>query len=148
MNKKKDEPSSAGWKVPDIRRRTVATGCAIALACTLVIGLPFLFLMENSWLMALTGSIGLFIGGFLVGARVGLSLALVNGALMAILYNITVSVVFFIGSFLQVLPEPMPGLPQGDSTFFFAWPLVQFAIGILSAIIGARIFANRLGGAA
>ena len=95
-------------------------------------------------MMALAGSASLLVGGLLVGRRVTSSVAVVNGALMAILYNLSVAIFFFVGSFLEVLPEPLPGLPQGDSTFFFAWPLAQFVIGIVSAIVGSRIFANRL----
>lgn len=145
MDKEKDVSSSEGWRVPDIRWGTVALGYATGLAGTFVVGLPLLVIMGSSWLMALTGSIGLFVGGALVGIRVGSSLAVVNGALTAILLNLTVGLAFFIGSFFQVLPEPLPGLPQGDSIFFFAWPLAQFAIGTLSAIMASRIFADRHG---
>ncbi|MDP2728914.1 MAG: hypothetical protein Q8O55_00300 [Dehalococcoidales bacterium] len=133
---------SSGWKIPDIRWKPVGLGYAVGLLSTLVAGLPLLVIMGNSWLMALAGSIGLFIGGLVTGRRVGPSLSLVNGALMAMLYNLTVSILFFIGSFLQVLPEPLPGLPQGDSTFFFAWPLGQFVIGIFSAILGSRLHSS------
>lgn len=120
-------------------------GYAIGLLSTIVAGLPLLLIMGDSWLMAITGSIGLFVGGLVTGKRVGPPLAVLNGALMAMLYNFTVSILFFIGSFLQVLPEPLPGLPQGDSTFFFAWPLGQFAIGIFSAILGSRFHSNSPG---
>lgn len=135
---------SKGWNVPDIHWRAVWLGYVIGLLSTLVAGFPLLLITENSWLMAIAGSVGLFIGGLVTGRRVGRSLAVVNGALMAMLYNLTVSILFYVGSFLQVLPEPLPGLPQGDSTFFFAWPLAQFAIGIFSTILGCRILSKRL----
>ena len=144
MDKDKNAPSSIGWQVPEIRWKTVGLGYATGLLGTLVIGLPLLLIMGKSWMMALAGSASLLVGGLLVGRRVTSSVAVVNGALMAILYNLSVAIFFFVGSFLEVLPEPLPGLPQGDSTFFFAWPLAQFVIGIVSAIVGSRIFANRL----
>ena len=147
-DKEKNTPSPAGWQVPEIRWRTVWLGYLAGLLSTLVIGLPILVIMGKSWLMALAGSLGLFVGGLLVGRQVTSSVAVVNGALMAILYNLTVALFYFVGSFLEVFPEPLPGLPQGDSTFFFAWPLAQFVIGILGAIIASRIVANRLGRAA
>ena len=143
-DEEKDVPSSASWQVPEIRWRTVWLGYLIGLLSTLVIGLPFLLIMKRSWLMALAGSIGLLVGSLVVGRRVTRSTAVVNGALMAILYNLSIALFYFIGSFLEVFPEPLPGLPQGDSTFFFAWPLAQFVIGILGAIIGSRFLAKRL----
>lgn len=137
--------SSEGWRIPDIRWKAVWLGYAIGMLGTVAVGLPLLLIIGNSWLVALVGLVGLFIGGLVTGRMVSDRLLLVvNGALMAILYNSTVSLLFFVGSFLEVLPEPLPGLPTGDSTFFFAWPLVQFAIGLLSAVIGSRIFGNRI----
>lgn len=122
----------------DIHWRAVWAGYLVGLASTIAVGTPLVLIMRSSWLLAIAGSAGLFAGGFVTGRRVGPQLAVVNGALMAILYNFTVAVAFFIGSFLELLPEPLPGLPQGDSTFFFAWPLAQFAIGIVAAILGSR----------
>lgn len=137
----KDAPSTAGWKVQDIRWAPVGLGFVLGLLGTLVVGLPLLVITDDSWLMAIAGSAGLLVGGLVAGRMMGASLAVVNGALIAILYNLTVSLVFFAGSFLQILPEPLPGLPQGDSTFFFAWPLVQFAIAIFGSIMGSRMAA-------
>ncbi|MBI4329681.1 MAG: hypothetical protein HY673_00185 [Chloroflexi bacterium] len=142
MKKETSIPPSGSWKIPDIQWKSVVLGYAIGLMGTLVVGLPLLLIMEGSRLMALAGSVSLLIGGLVAGRWAGRSLAVVNGALMAILYNFTVSIAFFVGSFLQLLPEPMPGLPQGDSTYFFAWPLLQFAIGILSSILGSRFAAS------
>ena len=58
---------------------------------------------------------------------------------MGILYNLTVVVALFAGWFFELLPEPLPGLSQGDSTFFFTWPLMQFAVSVIGAIVGSRI---------
>ncbi|MBI4286826.1 MAG: hypothetical protein HY671_00155 [Chloroflexi bacterium] len=122
----------------DIRWAAVWSGYSVGLASTIVVGTPLVLIMRSSWLLAIAGSAGLFAGGFVTGRKVGSQLAVVNGALMAILYNLTLSLAYFVGSFLELLPEPLPGLPQGDSTFFFAWPLAQFAIGIAAAISGSR----------
>ena len=122
----------------DIYWRAVWSGYLVGLASTIVAGTPLIVVMRSSWLLAFAGSAGLFSGGIIAGRRVGRQLAVVNGALMAILYNFTLALAFFIGSFLQLLPEPLPGLPQGDSTFFFAWPLGQFAIGIVGTLLGSH----------
>jgi len=87
--------------------------------------------------------VGLFVGGLLTGRRVWPRPPLLNGALLAVVYNLTVVVAFFIGSFLEILHEPLPGLPQGDSTFFFAWPLAQFVLATAGAAIGGRMSVKR-----
>lgn len=135
--------SQGGWAVQDLHWGATGFGYAIGLLVTLVAGLPLLLINENTWLLAAAGSAGLMAGGLVTGRRVGSQLALVNGALMGILYNFTVALSYFIGSSFQLFPEPLPGLPQGDSTFFFAWPLAQFAIGILGTTLGSRIGVSR-----
>lgn len=130
--------SGGGWRVGDIRWRGVGLGYLVGVVVTLAAGLPLFLIRESSWLFALAGLGGLLLGGFIVGRRVGPQLAPVNGALLGVLYYFTVALAFLAGSFLQVLPEPLPGLPQGDSTFFFAWPLSQFVVSILGAVLGSR----------
>lgn len=133
-----------GWSVPDLHWRAAGLGYATGLLGTLLVGFPLLLINENTWLLAGAGSASLLAGGLVTGGRVGSQLALVNGAWMGLLYNLSVALSYFIGSFLEVFPEPLPGLPQGDSTFFFAWPLAQFAIGILGTTLGSRISVSRI----
>lgn len=135
--------SQGGWAVQDLHWGAAGPGYAIGVLVTLLAGLPLLLINDNTWLFAGAGSAGLLAGGLVTGRRVGSQLALVNGAWMGILYNLTVTLSYFIGSFLELFPEPLPGLPQGDSTFFFAWPLVQFAIALLASVLGSRIGVNR-----
>lgn len=128
-----------GYRVVDIGWKAVLWGYTIGVVVTLAAGMPLLLTLESSWMLGLIGLGGLFAGGFVVGARVGLRTAIINGALMGILYNLTVVVALFAGWFFELLPEPLPGLSQGDSTFFFAWPLMQFAVSVIGAIVGSRI---------
>lgn len=128
----------AGWSIGDFRWRAVGAGYLISLAVTLLAGIPLLILAENAWLLAAAGTAALLAGGFVVGRWGGRKLAVLNGALMAILYYLTLSLAFFVGSLLELLPEPLPGLPQGDSTFYFAWPLAQLIVGIVGAAVGVR----------
>ena len=128
--------------VEDIRWRAVGAGYFIGVLVTLVAGVPLLVFAESSWLLAGAGLGGLLIGGFATGRMAGAQIALINGALMGILYYFTTALSFFAGSFLQLLPEPLPGLPQGDSTFFFAWPLAQFVASVLGAVLGSRTAAK------
>lgn len=140
MEENNEFPS--GWQIGDFPWRVDGVGYLIGLATTLIVGIPLFLATENAWWLAVAGTVGLLIGGFVVGRRVGPKLATINGALMATLYYLTVALAFFVGSILEVLPEPLPGLPQGDSTFYFAWPLAQIVVGILGAALGSRFAAR------
>lgn len=140
---KKQATPQGGWHIRDIVWKVVWWGYSLGLIITLAVGLPLLLVAESSWVLGLAGLGGLFAGGFVVGAKVGIRTAIINGALMGILYNLTVVVALFAGWFFELLPEPLPGLSQGDSTFFFAWPLIQFAISVVSAIVGSRLAGKR-----
>jgi len=59
-----------------------------------------------------------------------------NGAFIAVFYFSIAAAAIFGGEFLGVLPDPLPGLPRGDSTFFFVWPLEQLAAGTVGAAAG------------
>lgn len=131
-----------GWQVDDVRWGAVWVGYFVGLIITAVVGVPLLLVLESSWLLALAGLGGLLFGGFVVGRKVGPRLAPINGALTGIVYYFTVALAFFAASFLELLPEPLPGLPQGDSTFFFAWPLAQLVVSVLSAALGSRTSLN------
>ena len=136
---KKQATPQGGWHIRDIVWKAVWWGYSLGLIITLAVGVPLLLVSGSSWLLGLAGLGGLFAGGFMVGARVGPRVAVINGALMGIMYNMTVVVALFAGWFFELLPEPLPGLPQGDSTFFFAWPLMQFAVSVVGAMVGSRL---------
>ncbi|MBI2911841.1 MAG: hypothetical protein HYY05_06840, partial [Chloroflexi bacterium] len=87
-----------GWRVADVRWRAVGIGYVIGLLVTLVAGLPLFLLAESSWLLALSGLGGLLLGGIVAGRMVGVQLALINGALMGILYYFTTALTYLAGS--------------------------------------------------
>ena len=66
-----------------------------------------------------------------------------NGAFIAVFYFGTAALVIFSAEFLGVLPDPLPALPRGDSTFFFVWPLEQLAAGTLGAMLGGWLWERR-----
>ena len=127
----------------DIAWRLVLAGYALALFGTLLVGgWGLVFAGHGMWWLALWGLGFLFMGGALAGhfARTAEPL---NGAYIAVLYFWTVTAVIFTGEFLEVLPDPLPGLPRGDSTFFFVWPLAQLAAGTIGAIAGGVLARRR-----
>lgn len=139
----KQAASQGGWHVADIVWKAVWRGYAISLVITLAAGVPLLLALESMWLLGAAGLVGLLGGGVVVGARAGRHVAIINSALMGIMYSMTIIVALFAGWVLELLPEPLPGLPQGDSTFFFAWPLMLFAVSIAGGIVGSRLAATQ-----
>ena len=120
----------------DIAWAAVWAGFAIALLGTLAAGTwAFVFAGKGTWWAANLGILSLFCGAFFTGWRAGTAEPL-NGAFIAVFYFSTAAAAIFGGEFLRVMPDPLPGLPRGDSTFFFVWPLEQLAVGTVGAAAG------------
>lgn len=131
------EPQSAGSRRPtDIAWGKVWLGYGAALIATLIIaGWGLVFGSRGIWSIAGWGAGFLFAAGFWAGHRARDPEPL-NGAFIAVLYCATLVFAYFAGEFFAVLPDPLPGLPRGDSTFFFVWPLAQLAAATVGAILG------------
>ncbi len=128
----------------DIAWRAVWAGYALAVAGTAILG-GLLFLSQpNVWRVALAGLVSLLVSGFVAGWKARTAEP-INGALIAVAYLATTASVLFGGEILGVLPEPLPGLPRGDSTFFFVWPLGQLVSGTAGASLGGWLAATRRG---
>ena len=127
----------------DIAWSAVWTGFAIALLGTLAAGTwAFAFAGKGTWWAANIGTLCLFCGAVVTGYRAR-TVEPLNGAFIAVFYFGAVALVIFSAEFLRVLPDPLPGLPRGDSTFFFVWPLEQLAAGTLGAMLGGWLWARR-----
>lgn len=131
-----NRPGSERVAHRDIAWAAVWAGFAIALLGTLAAaGWAFAFAGKGTWWAANLGILSLFCGAFFTGWRAGTAEPL-NGAFIAVFYFSTAAAAIFGGEFLGVLPDPLPGLPRGDSTFFFVWPLEQLAAGTVGAAAG------------
>ncbi|MBI1965391.1 MAG: hypothetical protein HYS46_04010 [Betaproteobacteria bacterium] len=143
MAKAVDHPGPQRAADRDIAWAAVWAGFAIALlgtlaAATWAIG----FAGKGTWWAANLGALFLFCGALFAGWRAGTAEPL-NGAFIAVFYFSVAAAVIFGGEFFGVLPDPLPGLPRGDSTFFFVWPLEQLAAGTLGAMLGGWVAARR-----
>ena len=127
----------SGWAPADIRWKAVGAGYLVAAVVTIGAGIPLLVITDSSWMLVVASLVALLGAGLVVGRRSGRQLAIINAALTGILYYFTTALALFVGWFFQWLPEPLPGLPQGDSTFFFAWPLLQVVVSVVGAILGS-----------
>ena len=136
MAKAVDPPGPQRAAGRDVAWTAVWAGFAIALLGTLAAATwAFAFAGKGTWWAANLGTLSLFCGALFAGWRAG-TVEPLNGAFVAVFYFSTVAAAIFGGEFLGVLPDPLPGLPRGDSTFFFVWPLAQLAAGTLGAMLG------------
>jgi putative membrane protein (TIGR04086 family) len=121
----------------DINWGAIWRGYALSLAGTLVIGLPLFLVERNAWLIAAAGILSLLVGGF-VAARRAKTAELLNSAFVGLVYFTTFVVFIFVGAISDKLPDPLPGLPRGDSTFFMVWPLVQLLASTIGGLVASR----------
>ncbi len=124
-------------KPKDINWGAIWRGYALSVAGTLVLGLSLFLLERNVWLIAAAGTLSLFAGGFAAARRAKAS-ELLNSAFVGLIYFTTIVAVIFLGAILDTLPDPLPGLPKGDSTFFMAWPLAQLLASTLGGLVSGR----------
>ncbi|MBI2912255.1 MAG: hypothetical protein HYY05_08930 [Chloroflexi bacterium] len=125
----------------DVHWRAVGLGYAASAAATLVLALLTATWGPGAWGIALSGTVFLLLAGLAAGA-LARSAEPLNGALIGILYLGTFALIMFVGSATDTLPDPLPGLEVGDSTFFFAWPLAQILVPTLGAMLGGRTLAR------
>ncbi len=125
----------------DVHWRAVGLGAALSVAATLVVIL-LVAGRGHVWWIALAGTLFLLLAGLAAGAAAR-SPEPLNGALIGILYFGTFVLVMFAGAATDTLPDPLPGLEVGDSTFFFAWPLAQILFPTLGAMLGGRLAARQ-----
>jgi hypothetical protein len=141
MPKAADQLQGAAGR--DIAWGAVWAGLAIALLGTVAAAAWALaFAGKGMWWVANLGNLSLFCGALFAGWRSGTAEPL-NGAYIAVFYFSVATAVVFGGEFLRILPDPLPGLPRGDSTFFFVWPLAQLAAGTIGAVVGGVLARRR-----
>lgn len=143
MAKASESPRSPPSRERDIAWEAVGSGLGVAFLGTLAAAIwAFGIAAKGTWWAAHAGTLFLLAGGALAGYRAATPEPL-NGAYVALLYFGTATLAIFIGEFLGVLPDPLPGLPRGDSTFYFVWPLEQLAAATLGAVLGGRLARGR-----
>jgi hypothetical protein len=122
----------------DVIWKDVWTGYLVGLLGTAILGgAVFVVVGANMWWLAAASAVALLVAGFRLSRRSGRWEGL-SATLVTILYYVTVTVILIIGMMFEVLPDPLPGLPKGDSTFFFVWPLAQLVSTVVGALLGRR----------
>ncbi|MFQ5813914.1 MAG: hypothetical protein ACE5I2_12130 [Anaerolineae bacterium] len=122
----------------DVIWRDVWLGYGIGLLGTAILGGGiFAMLGPNMWWLAAASVLALLVAGFQLTRGTGRWEGL-SATLVTIVYFVTTTVILIVGMMFEILPEPLPGLPKGDSTFFFVWPLAQLASTVVGAFLGQR----------
>lgn len=117
--------------------RDIWLAWVLSVVGTALLGGGLFALWQNVWGIALGGVASLVVGASYVSLRARESEP-VYGALLAILYFGLVVGVLVGGELMGMLPDPLPGLGIGDSTFFFVWPLLQLAAAVIGIVFGGR----------
>lgn len=122
--------------------RTYLTALGLTTVGTAVTGGILFLLGQNVWWIAMGGLISLFVAGAWLGwdAREPEPL---HGVLLAVLCLGLVVGALFGGELVEALPDPLPGLAIGDSTFFFVLPLLMLLVGVAGSVLGGRIALRR-----
>lgn len=121
-------PSVVSW-------RCIGQGLAISVAGTAVLGAALFPIDKNVWWLAAGGLVSLFLGGVYLGRHAREPEPL-PGVLLAIMYFGLVASALFGGELSERLPNPLPGLAIGDSTFFFVSPLLMLVAGVSGSVLG------------
>jgi hypothetical protein len=104
-------------------------------------GILFLF-GQSVWWLAAGGLLSLFVAGAWLGWQAKEPEPL-YGALLAVLYFGLVAGALVGGELAEALPDPLPGLAIGDSTFFFVSPLLMLAASVGGSVVGGSIGLRR-----
>jgi hypothetical protein len=125
-----------------LTQRLMAIALAGTFVGTIVVGAPLYFgLAQSMWWIALASVVALLGGGFYLGWETREAEPL-YGSVLAFLYFAAAAIVLIVGAWMGKVPDPMPGLATGDSTFFFVWPLMILAAGVVGSILGGKIAAR------
>lgn len=115
-----------------MRWTDVAAGLAVTVVGTAVLTPIVLLLDANVWWVSAAAMLSLAAGGIVAGLRAG-QIEPLNGVLVVAVFFITETAILLVGTAIEKIEDPLPGLTLGDSTFFFVSPLGQ----LLSAVAGS-----------
>ena len=136
-----DSSSDSTRSSQTVAWRIVGQALIVAIVGTAVPSIVILTLHMSVWWIVLASAFSLFAGGAYLGWR-SREPEPVYGTLLAILYFGLVVGILFGGELAEALPDPLPGLGIGDSTFFFVWPLIQLAAAVGGSVAGGRMEAQ------
>lgn len=139
-----EQPRPARVPPFDVRRGDVWIGFAIAVGGMAVFAPLILAATRNVWWVSAVAAVAIGAGAAVAGLRAK-QIEPLNGALVMALFFVAEAVIAMLGEMMEWLPEPLPGLPVGDSTFFFVSPLVQLVFAVAGSLLGGWWATRRRG---
>lgn len=122
----------------DVIWKDVWLGFGIALAGTVVVGAVLtLAAGPHMWWLVVANAAGLLAAGYLLSKRAAQFMGIAVALVTLFCYGLG-ALVLILGLMFEFLPDPLPGLPRGDSTFFFVWPVVALLGTLIGAAFGGQ----------
>lgn len=134
---RQDSESLSKPAAQSIPWRYMALALIFSITGTAILGGALFLAGQNVWWLAMGGLLSLFGGGVYLGWR-SRDPEPLYGTLLAILYFGLAVGILFGGELTEALPDPLPGLAIGDSTFFFVSPLLMLLVSVVGSILGGR----------
>ncbi len=120
-----------------MRWTDVGAGLAVTVVGTAVLTPIVLLLDANVWWVSAVAMLSLAAGGFVAGLRAG-QIEPLNGVLVVAVFFIVETAILLVGTAVEKIEDPLPGLTLGDSTFYFVSPLGQLLSAVAGSLVGGR----------
>lgn len=134
---RKDSRSLPKTAAQTLRWRVIGAAVAISVTGTAVLGGALFLAGQSVWWLAVGGLLSLFVAGARLGWQ-SKDPEPMYGTLLAILYFGLAVGILFGGQLTETLPDPLPGLAIGDSTFYFVSPLLMLLASVAGSVLGGR----------
>lgn len=127
----------------DILWKDVYLGFAIAILGTVVLSAGlFAATGASMWMVVIASDIAIGFAGWRLGKKTG-QWEGISAALITLFYYVLAVITLIIGWMWELVPDPLPGLPRGDSTFYFVWPLSLLICSVAGMAVGTKAGARK-----
>lgn len=127
----------------DVLWKDIWLGLAITVVGTVVLSaVMFTALGASMWWLVIASDIAIGFAGFRLGRKTGQWEGISASLITAFIFILS-TIILIIGWMWELVPDPLPGLPRGDSTFYFVWPLTLLVCCVVGMALGMRASAGR-----
>lgn len=132
---------------PDVLWKDVFIGLVIALVGSVVLSaVLFAATGANMWMFVIASDIAIGVAGYRLSKKTG-QWEGISASLITLFYYVLSTLILLVGMMWEFLPDPLPALPRGDSTFYFVWPLTLLICSVVGMVVGQKLSAGKAVGA-